>query len=56
MYATRIAPVILCICALAFFALGVVFKRNGRPGKALFDFICGASLLIVASYLYNGIK
>jgi len=54
MFAAKIAPVILCICAFAFFCLGIIFKRNGRPGKAVFDFICGASLLIVASYLYRG--
>lgn len=51
MYASTIAPIILCVCAFAFFCLGFLFRRGGRPGKAMFDFICGFSLLIVAYYL-----
>lgn len=51
MYASTIAPTILCFCAFAFFGLGIVFRRAGRYGKSMFDFICGISLLIVAWYL-----
>ena len=51
MFASTFAPMILCFCAIAFFILGIAFRRGGRPGKAMFDFICGASLLIVAYYL-----
>ena len=51
MFASTFAPLILCFCAIAFFILGIAFRRGGRPGKAMFDFICGASLLIVAYYL-----
>ncbi len=51
MSASQIAPYVLYACGFAFFGLGVAFKRAGRPGKACFDFICGASLLIVAHYV-----
>ncbi len=56
MFATTIAPLILCCCSILFFCLGVVFKRGGRPGKAIFDFICGVSLLIVAWYIATGYR
>lgn len=51
MISPTIASVILSLCALALFALGLAYRRGGRPGKALLDFICGASLLIVAYYV-----
>lgn len=51
MITPTVAATILCICALVLFALGISFRRNGRPGKALLDFICGCSLLIVAFYI-----
>lgn len=54
MFASTFAPLILCICALIFFWLGVSFRRAGRPGKAMFDFVCGVSLLIVAYTLVSG--
>ena len=56
MFATTIAPLILCFCAILFFGLGFVFMRGGRPGKAIFDFICGGSLLIVAWYIVTGYR
>ncbi len=51
LFASKIAPYVLYACGFAFFCLGVAFKRAGRPGKAIFDFICGVSLLIVAHYV-----
>lgn len=51
MFTSMIAPLILCLCALAFFWLGFSFRRAGRPGKAAFDFVCGFSLLVVLYYV-----
>ena len=34
MFASTFAPLILCFCAIAFFILGIAFRRGGRPGKA----------------------
>ena len=51
MISSKVASMILCVCAFAFFGLGIAFRRGGRPGKAMFDFLCGVSLLIVAYYL-----
>ena len=54
MYSTIIAPAILCCCGLVFLGLSFAFYRGGRPGKAVFDLICGFSLFIVAAYLLSG--
>ncbi len=42
---------ILTVCGFAFFGIGFAYRRAGRPGKAMFDFMFGFSLFIVAYYL-----